>query len=107
MISYINVFTGFDYTAFFSQYLLHTELPVLEYNIIRKDKKSIKLRYRWVADEKNFSMPLVIKKGTAESLRIYPSSDYQTTVIPSLNGKSDLDFSNDFYIQTKQVNLKK
>lgn len=104
LIEYINAFTHFDYTSFFHQYLLYTDLPVLEYQLSRGEKK-IHLKYRWVSNEKNFSLPLVINVNGEQKIKILPTAEYKTVSIPILKGvKREIDFNtNSFYIETRQI----
>ena len=103
LIHYINDFTHFDYTSFFRQYLEYTDLPVLEYQISKKDKKHMVLKYRWKADEKTLSMPIVIKVNE-QKIKLYPSSVYKTLSIPVGRGESEIDFNkNSFYVEFHKV----
>ncbi len=104
LISYINTFTKVDYTAFFRQYLLYTSLPILEYEIIRKDSKHILLKYKWIGSEKNFSLPISITLNNLQKLKLYPSREYKILKIPNVNNKNSISINeNAFYIQLKQV----
>ncbi|HWZ23509.1 MAG TPA: M1 family metallopeptidase [Cytophagaceae bacterium] len=104
LIGYINTYTHFDYTSFFDQYLLHKDLPVLEYQIVKKDKKNLHLKYRWKADEKAFSLPLIITANETQKIRIYPSADFKTLVIPIEKGRKEIDFNiNSFYIEIDSI----
>lgn len=103
LINHINEFTKYNYTGFFAQYLLHTNLPTLEYKIIRKDKKNLKLRYRWTANDKTFSLPLILKIN-GRPVKINPTHEYQTLTVPDPDGKTPIDFNTvEFYIETRQV----
>jgi aminopeptidase N len=104
LIEYINDFTHFNYTSFFHQYLLHTELPVLEYQLSKGERK-IRLKYRWVANEENFSLPLVIKVNNGQKIKIFPASEYKTLTIPIVKGeKREINFNtNSFYIEIRHI----
>ena len=104
LINYINTITHYDYTSFFHQYLVYTDLPTLEYQISKKDKKNIYFKYRWKADEKAFFMPLIITVNDVQNIKIYPSSEFQTLIIPTENGEKSISFNtNAFYIKTNAV----
>jgi aminopeptidase N len=104
LIGYINTYTHFDYTTFFNQYLLHTDLPVLEYQIVKKDKKNLYLKYRWKADEKAFSLPMTITVNETQKIKVYPSADFKTLIIPIENGRKEIDFNtNSFYIEIDSI----
>ncbi|HVD98184.1 MAG TPA: M1 family metallopeptidase [Cytophagaceae bacterium] len=108
LITYINNFTGFDYTGFFAQYLLRTDLPLFEYEVLKQDKKSVKLKFRWISEVEGFSMPLVLQTSQAAPLKIYPNSTFQTVSFPCIDIKTCLDqLSRSFYIETRQIKSKK
>ncbi len=105
LIEYINGFTNYDYTSFFAQYLLHTRIPILQYKVSKKDKHTLKLKFRWKADVSDFSMPLVLNVQNNRLLKIYPNSEFQTIFIPVQKGKPDLYFSqSSFYVELVPLN---
>ncbi len=108
IIDYINTFTRQDNTAFFRQYLMYTELPVLEYQLYEKEKK-LRLRFRWKANEKNFSLPILITVNGVQKIKIYPTSDYKTISISTdKDQKTEINFNTgSFYIETKEKKGKK
>ncbi|MBP7273360.1 MAG: M1 family metallopeptidase [Saprospiraceae bacterium] len=79
IINFINTYTEYNYTSFFEQYLYHPNPPKFVYQIEKK-RKSVLLKYKWVCETPNFNMSLLVgndKKYT----RIYPTSDWQETII--------------------------
>ncbi|MCS6819900.1 MAG: M1 family metallopeptidase [Chitinophagales bacterium] len=70
LLSHINNYTGFDFTAMFNQYFRHAGIPVFEYSLKRIKGNKYELSYRWKADVKNFSMPCFIKVGKKDPIRL-------------------------------------
>jgi aminopeptidase N len=103
LVADINNFVGYDYSAFFSQYLTRTDLPVLEYEIIKKDKKS-RLRYRWKSVAENFSLPLIVFVNDSTKIKIEPTMEFKTLSISSDSKKQNSIFPvNSFYIVFEQI----
>ncbi|MCL9804284.1 M1 family metallopeptidase [Flavobacterium amniphilum] len=72
VVDFFNKESGLNLTSVFNQYLKYTEIPKLE---LKKDKNGI--AYRWVTNEKNFSMPVdVLIKG--KKIRLNATNDWQT-----------------------------
>ncbi|MEO6000043.1 MAG: M1 family metallopeptidase [Chitinophagaceae bacterium] len=89
---YINKTSGKDFSKVFDQYLLHTEIPVLEYKIT-----ATSFMYRWSNCIKGFNMPVKIHLNGGIWLR--PTEQWQ-----SMNATTDdLNVDRNFYIQTKKV----
>ena len=76
--SFINQFTGVDFTSMFNQYLRTTQIPTLEYKI-----KNNKLSYRYTNCLAEFNMPIKIK--TDKEILIKPTTQWQSI---NLNKKS-------------------
>lgn len=96
---YISKHSGLKLSKVFDQYLRKTNIPTLEYQI----KKGI-LKYRWLADIKDFDMPVKVTLKPGIYSFITPSTNWKSTVIDkSINNKS---FKTDpnFYINIKQAN---
>jgi len=73
MVTFFNKASGMDLTPVFNQYLRRAPLPVLE---LQRDATAGVVRYRWVADEPGFTMPIKAgKRGAWEVLK--PTSDWQ------------------------------
>lgn len=103
LIRHINSLTKFDYTSFFRQYLYETELPELEYILTKKDSHTYKLKYRWVASVKNFSLPIVIQENNGVKKKLYPSEEFKTVLINIDNPKAEFIFNkNAYYINLTQ-----
>ena len=55
----INRITAFDYRHIIKQYLTYPTLPVLEFELLKSEKK-FKIKYRWQADVKLFDLRLAL-----------------------------------------------
>ncbi len=56
----IRLFSHRDYTSIIKQYLTHPQLPVLQYAVIKRNNKHIKIKYRWIADVQSFDLELYL-----------------------------------------------
>ena len=74
MVAYINQQTGMDLTPIFNQYLHHVAIPTLELNF---DEAKQSVSYRWIADEKDFHMPIRVGRHDPWQI-IRPTTDWQT-----------------------------
>ncbi|WP_439153426.1 M1 family metallopeptidase [Winogradskyella sp.] len=90
---YISEKTKKDLTAFFNQYLRDTRIPTLEYKF-----KNSELKFRYVDIVEDFDMPIEIEIG-GKSEWIFPTSEWKTKTIGSLDFKVD----RDYYIYTKKI----
>jgi aminopeptidase N len=102
IVAYINRRTGQDFTYFFDQYLRYPSIPEFEYQIT-KNKKKLTLRYRWRADVKDFHMPIKILVAPGKYEFIYPTTEWQDTI---LDLKKPTDFAvaeREFYVNVVEV----
>lgn len=91
IVAYFNQKTHMDLTPIFNQYLRHTAIPTLDLSF---DEGKGMVSYRWIADEKQFNMPVRVgKKGDWQIIR--PTAEWQTMSAP-LN-KDDFDVATDLY----------
>ncbi len=81
-ISFVNKYTGFDYTAFFDKFLYDTKIPLLEYSFTH-DQGDLVMKYRWTGAEDGFVMPFGIETSNKESLRLVGSTSWQEKRIPA------------------------
>jgi aminopeptidase N len=97
VITYINQYFRRDLTSIFEQYLMFSDLPVLE---IKYNDNSI--QYRWKTNIPDFNMP--IKAGFNVNYEfIYPTSEWQNIMInPNLIDSWKVDIDR-FYIDVKIV----
>jgi aminopeptidase N len=90
IINYFNQQTGMDLTPVFRQYLWHTAIPMLE---LKFDSPG-SVQYRWVADEKDFAMP--VRVGSKDHWEtIHPTTDWETMQTPLT--KDQFDAATDLY----------
>jgi aminopeptidase N len=83
VIQYFNQQTGMNLTSIFDQYLRHTSIPTLE---LKFNEAAGTVDYRWVADEKDFAMP--IRVGLKEHWQvIHPTTEWQTMKTPLTNSQ--------------------
>ncbi|MFQ5604356.1 MAG: M1 family metallopeptidase [bacterium] len=100
LVNYVNEKTGRDFTYFFDQYLKYPKLPQLEITVIKKGD-SLLAKYRWRADVKDFHMPIKITTSKHKYEFIYPTSEWQTTVLENMT-PADFKLAEElFYIDVK------
>lgn len=100
VISFFDRKLGGNYAPIFNQYLRYTQLPVLEYKVEGKKKKSI-LSYRWNAQVQDFELPVVLHLGSKQ-VRVYPREDWQ-----SLENKNISENDIEFDTQTSLFDVRK
>ncbi|WEK18805.1 MAG: M1 family metallopeptidase [Candidatus Pedobacter colombiensis] len=96
---YIAKQSGLKLNKIFDQYLRHTHIPVLEYQITNGV-----LKYRWVADVKDFDMPVKVTLKPDSFNFITPATHWKTIDIDKSITNSTFKIDPNFYIDTKQVN---
>ncbi len=95
--AYISKESGIKLDKVFDQYLRNAKIPTLEYNI-----KNNTLSYRWVADVKDFDMPVrVSTQGKGYSL-IYPGTRWKQVKIDKQITAENFKADPDFYINIKK-----
>ncbi len=82
IIQYINNKAGRDYTWFFEQYLYKAKPPVLEYHY-EKNKKNIRVFYKWSNTAVNFSMAIPMQTNTGVKTYITPTTEVRYIDIKS------------------------
>ncbi|MBC7924014.1 MAG: M1 family peptidase, partial [Ferruginibacter sp.] len=101
IVSYINAKTETDFTYFFDQYLKYPAIPTLMLELAERGT-SLEVRYRWVADVKDFRMPIRVSKSKSQSGFIHPTTTWQTITLPAM---AEDDFEVDeagFYVTVEQ-----
>lgn len=93
IVGYINQKSGKDFTKMYDQYLNYRNIPILEYKTNAKETE-----YRWVANVKDFDMPIRIKSGDKYTW-IQPTSDWKKISLKK-GFKPDLE---NFYIEMKEL----
>jgi aminopeptidase N len=79
-----NHLAGDDYSFMFDQYLKNAHIPILEYTL-SEEGPHLKIKYRWKADVKNFTMPVKVgKKGNYEIIN--PTNKrWKTSLLKNVN----------------------
>ncbi|HTF27786.1 MAG TPA: M1 family metallopeptidase, partial [Flavitalea sp.] len=99
LIKFINKQTGTDYSYFFDQYLHYTQPPKLEAKL-QQSGNNLSVKYRWVANVKNFRMPVKVTKTADQFDFIYPTTEWKTVVLKNVS-MSEFDVDEEsFYIET-------
>ncbi|CAN5251888.1 M1 family metallopeptidase [soil metagenome] len=102
IVAYINRRTGQDLTYFFDQYLRYPSIPDFEYQLV-KQKKKLTLRYRWVANVKDFHMPIKVLTAPGKYDFIFPTTEWQDTVV-DLKKATDFKVAQQlFYVDVVEV----
>lgn len=83
LITFINERTKNDYTYFFEQYLKYTTLPILEIQLDQQTQGLV-VKYRWIADVKNFRMPIKITSASGNNEFIFPSTEWKSSVFSNI-----------------------
>jgi hypothetical protein len=97
VLEYFNLYTEKDFKPIFNQYLLLTEIPVLE--LEKAEGGGTLLRYRWKASTEGFAMPISYSDDMGNSHWLFPNSTWQELDLGSLRIE-DLHFHTDrFYIE--------
>ena len=76
-VTFVNGYTGKDYTDFFNKFLYDTNPPVLEYSFNLANGTLI-FSFRWIGVGHNFVMPFSITLNGKENRRLVATSKYQT-----------------------------
>lgn len=88
---YISKQSHIDCSKIFDQYLLHTEIPVLEYSITGNE-----IFYRWVNCIDGFNLPVKINEG----VWIKPTTKWSSVNIP---GIQEVIVDKNFYMQVRKA----
>jgi aminopeptidase N len=92
--------TGKDLANFFDQYLRYPAIPVLEV-VITKKGSVVTARYRWVADVKEFRMPVRVMLGKGRWGWITPTTSWQTVDLADLSPEAFAVEQDRFYVGLK------
>lgn len=97
VIQYFSEQTGLPMAPVFNQYLLHKELPILEWKLSNNQ-----LSFRWNCAEKEFKLPatLVIK---GKEVRVNPEKTWKSIPMPGKTKKDIVVKTTDFYILSKDL----
>jgi aminopeptidase N len=96
VIDYFNQKTKKTLTSIFRQYLYYTTIPTFEYKIADG-----KFQYRFVAQEQNFQMPIVVEFGST-SVRLNASTSWNVLEDAKLISQQPFKIRTDlFFVGTK------
>ena len=93
--NYISEQSGIDLTEFFNQYLRTIKVPIVEYQIDKKE-----LKYRWTNIVADFDMPIQVTIDEKEQW-LFPKADWQTMDLKSKDASFKVD--NNFYVEVKKL----
>jgi aminopeptidase N len=91
-----SIWSGKDLSSLFDQYLRHTEIPVLEYEL-----KGKKLRYRWTNCITTFKAPVKVSLDGKAAQWINPKSGWTTKKLAQ--PASTLETDPNFYVGAKKL----
>jgi aminopeptidase N len=72
IVNYVNEQSGKNFSPVFAQYLKHKYIPILDFMLMNG-----KLNVRWIADEKDFNMPVKVKIKGGEYQFITPTTRFK------------------------------
>jgi len=100
--NYISTHAGINLDKVFDQYLRNTQIPQLEYKLV-KEKKNYVLSSRWTNCIEGFDMPVRVKVNDQWQM-IYPTTEWGSTPVSKKAKIDDMDFADkNFYITTIRV----
>lgn len=100
VFGYINNATGKDLGYFFEQYLKRLAIPELE-AIVTKQEDSVRVRYRWNADVRDFHMPVKVTVADSTYDFIYPTTSWQTSTLGDVDPQHFGVAEDLFYVNSK------
>ncbi|MDB5020830.1 MAG: peptidase [Pedobacter sp.] len=95
--NYLSEQSGIKLNKIFDQYLRNTQIPTLEYKV-----NSGKLHYRWVADVKDFDMPVKVSLRKSGYELIYPTSKWKQIEVDHTVNMANFKVDPNFYIKIKK-----
>jgi hypothetical protein len=75
VVKFFNDKTGMNLTPVFEQYVKHAQIPTFYYTL-KKKRNGYKMKYRWVANVKDFNMPMDVMIS-GKKVRLYPTMKLQ------------------------------
>lgn len=100
---YINKQSHYNFTPLFNQYLRTTQIPTLEYTIVKKSTSNY-IRYRWANCIKDFKMKLGGKWDGVHYTFIPVTTQWQEMNMDKLVIDVNAAYDKNFYIQCRQIN---
>jgi len=99
---YINQQSHYNFTPLFNQYLRTTQIPTLEYSILKKTTDNY-IRYRWTNCVKNFNLQLGGKWDGTHYTLLSATTQWQEMNVGKLTIDMAAVYDKNFYIQCRQV----
>jgi aminopeptidase N len=96
--NYISKSSGLNLSKVFDQYLRHINVPTLEYKI-----NNNKLSYRWVADVKDFDMPLKVTLSSKDYSTLNPTTKWKVSTLGTGITKENFKVDPDYFLNVKAV----
>lgn len=96
--NYLSKNAGINFSKVFDQYLRHKDIPILEYKI-----NAGKLSYRWIADVKDFNMPVKVTLQNNTYSLVTPTSKWKTIAVSKDVTKQSFKVDPDFCVNVKQA----
>jgi len=95
--NYISAQSKLNLKPVFDQYLRKTAIPTFKYQL-----KGKRLDYQWIADVKDFAMPIDIQINQSKSIRLKPSTKKKSIYLKDVEEAFFKVDELNFYIQTKK-----
>ncbi len=96
IVNYISMRSGKDFRPFFDQYFRHASLPRVDAYVV-KQGDSVKIRFRWTADDSAFAMPLKLVIGNGRTFSLSPTSSWQSAALPNNTDPWSVDVDDNLY----------
>lgn len=103
VVKFFNEKTNKNLTPIFEQYVKHTNIPVLEYQLRKQKGKEYQFKYRWITDVKGFMMPFYISTTSGTVNPLGCNNEWQTTSL-TLDKTENFKIMDDMgYFEIKEV----
>jgi aminopeptidase N len=103
VVNFFNDKTKKELTPVFEQYVKHADIPTFTYTLTKAKGNNYTLKYKWIADVKDFKMPVYISTAPGTVNPLGCSDQWQTTTI-KLNKADDFKVMDTLeYINVKEA----
>lgn len=103
VLEYFNRITRQNLSSVFEQYLQHSSIPILEYELKKAGNGQFELRYHWQADVRDFSMPFYYSTGGKSFTQAFGTTTWKTITI-SLEKETDFSINKEWqYIESRKL----
>lgn len=96
--NYIAIQSGLKLDKVFDQYLRYSNIPSLEFKI-----ENNQLKYRWLADVKDFDMPVKVSLKPGKYTMIQPTDDWKSIAVEKGINQQSFKVDPNFYINLKNA----